>query len=171
LFRSEIFFRTEQELEYFFFLSRKARNFFPAFSIRLYDKNSESDYFFFLHQNQNIFFSNIGKQNIFLEKKSITLPPPFKLNGRSLTRTPLRYSGMVKLSKWWLQLNQNSRHASRRIFCLFLWLGWRWYCRIVAWQYEPWHSNSRRRCVELYGIKIINHSFNKSINLNKWWTW
>jgi hypothetical protein len=60
------FFRTTQELEYFF-LSRKARNFFPEFKIRLYDKNSESDYFFFLHQNQNIFFSNIGNQNIFLE--------------------------------------------------------------------------------------------------------
>ena len=34
------------------------------------NKNSESDYFFFLHQNQNIFFSNIGNQNIFLEKKT-----------------------------------------------------------------------------------------------------
>ena len=42
-------------------------NFFPEFNI-LYDKNSESDFFFFLHQNQNIFFSNIGNQNIFLEK-------------------------------------------------------------------------------------------------------
>jgi hypothetical protein len=39
--------------------------------------------FFFLHQNQNIFFSNIGNQNIFLEKNHN--PPPFKLNGRSLT--------------------------------------------------------------------------------------
>jgi hypothetical protein len=29
--------------------------------------------FFFLHQNQNIFFSNIGNQNIFLEKKP--MPP------------------------------------------------------------------------------------------------
>jgi hypothetical protein len=38
--------------------------------------------FFFLHQNHNIFFSNIGNQNIFLEK-NIT-PPPFKLNGRYL---------------------------------------------------------------------------------------
>ena len=36
---------------------------------------------FFLHQNQNIFFSNIGNQNIFLEKNQ---NPPFKLNGRSL---------------------------------------------------------------------------------------
>jgi hypothetical protein len=34
LFRSEFFFRTTQELEFFF----------PEFNIRLYDKNSESDY-------------------------------------------------------------------------------------------------------------------------------
>ena len=68
MFRSEKKFRTTHELEYYFFLSRKARNFFPEINIRLYDKNSESDYFFFLHQNQNIFFSNIGNQNIFLEK-------------------------------------------------------------------------------------------------------
>ena len=69
LFRSEIFFRTRQELEYLFFMSRKARNFFPEFNIMLYDKNSESDYFFFLHHNQNIFVSNIGNQNIFFRKK------------------------------------------------------------------------------------------------------
>ena len=37
---------------------------------------------FFLHQNQNIFFSNIGNQNIFLEKNH---NPPWKLNGPSLT--------------------------------------------------------------------------------------
>jgi hypothetical protein len=46
LFRSEFFFRTTQELEYLFFLSLIARNVFPEFNIRLYDKNSESDYFF-----------------------------------------------------------------------------------------------------------------------------
>ena len=76
LFRSEIFFRTTQELEYLFLLSRKARIFSPEFNIRLYDNNSESDYFFFLHQNQNIFFSNIGNQNIFLEKNHNPPPPP-----------------------------------------------------------------------------------------------
>jgi hypothetical protein len=48
LFRLEQFFRTAQELEYLFFLSRKA---------------------------QKYFFSNIGNQNIFLEKKTITPPP------------------------------------------------------------------------------------------------
>jgi hypothetical protein len=74
MFRSEFFFRTTQELEYLFILWREARNFFPEFNIRLHDKNSESDFFFFLHQNQNIFFSNIGNQNIFLEKNHN--PPP-----------------------------------------------------------------------------------------------
>jgi hypothetical protein len=64
---SEMFFQTTQELKYFF-LSRKARIFFPEFNIRLYDKNSELDYFFLLHQNQNIFFSNNGNENILLEK-------------------------------------------------------------------------------------------------------
>jgi hypothetical protein len=73
LFRSEFFFRTIQELEYLFFLSREVQFFFPEFNIRLYDKNSESNYFFFLHQNQNIFFSNIGNQNIFLEKNHTPL--------------------------------------------------------------------------------------------------
>ena len=77
LFRSEFFFRTTQELEYFF-LSRKVRNCFQEFNIRLYDKNSESDYFFSLHQNQNICFSNIGNQNIFSEKNH-NPPPPLQV--------------------------------------------------------------------------------------------
>ena len=46
LFRWEFYFRTTQELEYLFSLSHKARNFFPEFNIRLYDKNSESDFIF-----------------------------------------------------------------------------------------------------------------------------
>jgi hypothetical protein len=58
----------QHELEYIFYVAQSAI-FFPEYNIRLYDKNSESDFFFFLHQNQNIFFSNIGNQNIFLEKK------------------------------------------------------------------------------------------------------
>jgi hypothetical protein len=43
--------------------------FFPEFNIRLYDKNSESDYFFFPPPKSEYFSSNIGNQNIFLEKK------------------------------------------------------------------------------------------------------
>ena len=70
------FVQTTRELEHLLFLSRKARNFFPEFNIRLYDKNSESDYLFFPPPNQNIFFRNIGNQNIFLERKTYPLPPP-----------------------------------------------------------------------------------------------
>jgi hypothetical protein len=54
------FFRTTRELEYIFFLSRKAQIFCPEINIRLYGKNSESDFFFFLHQNQNIFSATLG---------------------------------------------------------------------------------------------------------------
>ena len=75
------FFFGQHELEYYFFLSRKARIFFPEFNIRLYDKNSESDYFLFPPPKSEYFFSNIGNQNIFLEKNHY---PPFKLNGPSL---------------------------------------------------------------------------------------
>jgi hypothetical protein len=76
LFHSEVFFRTTQELEYFF-LSRKAQNFVQEFNIRLYDKNSQSDYLFFFRQNLNILFSNIVNQNIVLEKNHN--PPPFQV--------------------------------------------------------------------------------------------
>ena len=51
-------------------------NFFQEFNIRLYDKNSESD-FFFPPPKSEYFFSNIGNQNIFLEKKHS--PPPLEL--------------------------------------------------------------------------------------------
>ena len=67
LFRSEIFFRTTQELEYFF--CRAKRKFF--FQNLTLGYMTKSEYF----------FSNIGNQNIFLEKNH---NPPFKLNGRSL---------------------------------------------------------------------------------------
>ena len=60
----------QHELELFSFVTQSAEIFFTEFNIRLHDKNSESDYFFFLHQNQNIFFSNIGNRNIFFRKKN-----------------------------------------------------------------------------------------------------
>ena len=81
LFRSEKKFPTTQELEYLFFLSGKARIFFPEFNIRFMTKTLNQIIFFFLHQNQNIFFSNNGNQNIFF----------FKLNGRSLRKKSLSH--------------------------------------------------------------------------------
>jgi hypothetical protein len=56
---SEFFFQTIQELEYLLFLSRRARNFFSEFNIRLYDKNSESDYFFFPPKSEYFFQQKI----------------------------------------------------------------------------------------------------------------
>ena len=59
LFRSKNFFRTTQELEYFF----------PEFNIRLYDKNSESDYFFFLHHISEYIFQQHWESEYFFRKK------------------------------------------------------------------------------------------------------
>jgi hypothetical protein len=69
LFRSEFFFRTSQELEYLFFLSRKARIFFPEFNIRLYDKNSESDYFIFPPPKSEYFFQQHWESEYLFRKK------------------------------------------------------------------------------------------------------
>jgi hypothetical protein len=71
-----IFFSDNTRVRIFFFVAQSAK-YFSRFNIRLYDKNSESDYFFFLHQNQSIFFSNIGNQIIFFRKKPY--PPPFQV--------------------------------------------------------------------------------------------
>jgi hypothetical protein len=74
LFRSKFFLRTTRELEYVFFLSHKARIFFPEFNIRLYDKNSESD-FFFPPPKSEYFFQQHWESEYFFRKKTITLPP------------------------------------------------------------------------------------------------
>jgi hypothetical protein len=71
LFRSEFFFRTTRELEYFIFLSRTARNFFQEFYIRFYDKNSESDYFFFHPPKSEYFFQQHWESEYFFRKKTL----------------------------------------------------------------------------------------------------
>jgi hypothetical protein len=48
----------------------KARAFFFQNLTLGYMTNTLNQILFFLHQNENIFFSNIGNQNIFLEKKN-----------------------------------------------------------------------------------------------------
>ena len=55
LFRSEIFFRTTRELEYFFFWVAQ----------RLYDKNPESDYFFFPPPKSEYFFQQHWESKFF----------------------------------------------------------------------------------------------------------
>jgi hypothetical protein len=148
LFRSDIFFQTTQELE-LFFLSRKAQFFFPEFNIRLryITKTLNQIIFFFLHQNQNIFFNNIGNHNIFLEKNH---NPPFKLNGRSLIVCIVSNSekGWVGIPLTVLTpitlfcLSQTRTWISNIIFCdlfcvyLFEVRGSYMYCR-CWWNYWP----------------------------------
>ena len=76
-FVQNFFFRTTQELEYYFLLKREARNFSPEFNIRLYDKNSESHYFFFPPPKSEYFFQQHWESEYFFRKKTIT--PTFPL--------------------------------------------------------------------------------------------
>ena len=62
------FFRTT-ELD-FFFCRAKCEIVFQNLTLG-YMTKTLNQIFFFLHQNQNIFFSNIGNQNIFLEKNQV----------------------------------------------------------------------------------------------------
>jgi hypothetical protein len=83
---------------------RAKREFFFQNSTLGYMTNTLNHiYFYFLHQHQNIFFSNIGNKNIFLEKKNITPPtppPPCKLNGRSLRQTAIQNAVTVESMVW-----------------------------------------------------------------------
>ena len=64
---------------YFFSDNTRVRIFFFQNSILGYMTKTESYIFFFIHQNQNIFFSNIGNKNIFLEKKHNPPPTPLQV--------------------------------------------------------------------------------------------
>ena len=73
-FVQNFFFGQHESLNIYFFCRTK-RDFFSQNSTLGYMTKTLNQIFFFLHQNLNIFFSNIGNQNIFLEKKH-TPPPP-----------------------------------------------------------------------------------------------
>jgi hypothetical protein len=70
LFHSKYFFRTTPELEYLFFLSRKAGIFFQVINIRFYDKHSESDYFFQQHWESE---QSLEHSSPFSRKKFLSL--------------------------------------------------------------------------------------------------
>ena len=64
-FVQNIFFRTTQELEYLIcFVAQSAKFFFQNLILGYMTKTLNKIIIFFLHQNQNIFFSTIGNQNI-----------------------------------------------------------------------------------------------------------
>ena len=59
---------------FIYFLSREAQFFFQNLILGYLTKTLNQIIIFFLHQNQNIFFSNIGNQNIFLKRKKTITP-------------------------------------------------------------------------------------------------
>ena len=68
-FVQNFFFSDNTRVRIFFYLSRKARNFFPEINIRLYDKNSESDYFFLPPPKSEYFFQQHWESEYFFRKK------------------------------------------------------------------------------------------------------
>ena len=96
-FVQKCFFRTTRELEYLFFLSRKARIFFQNSTLG-YMTKTLNHITFFSSTKIRIFFSAILGIRISFQKKNHN-PPPFKLNGRSLTECCLLGLG---LSVWYL---------------------------------------------------------------------
>jgi hypothetical protein len=77
LLRSDFFFGQDKSYNIYFFFAQSANCFFQNLTLGYMTKTLNKIILFFLHQNQNIFFSNIGIQNIFLEKKHN--PPPLQV--------------------------------------------------------------------------------------------
>ena len=72
----KFFFSDITRVQIFFFCRAKHNFFFQNLTLGYMTKTLNQIILFFLHQNQNIFFSNIGNQNIFLEK---TITPPLQV--------------------------------------------------------------------------------------------
>ena len=75
-FVQNFFFEQNKSWNIFFFCRAKREIFFQNLTVGYMTKALNQIIFFFLHQNQNMFFSNIGNQNIFLEKHNPPPPPP-----------------------------------------------------------------------------------------------
>ena len=106
------FFFGQHELEYFFF---------PQNLTLGYMTKTLNQIFFFLHQNQNIFFSNIGNQNIFLEKNH-NPTPPWKLNGPSLNRIKTTLSCTTMRNDLYDIITLSLQHQKGSNFLFFFFL-------------------------------------------------
>ena len=161
-------------------MSSKALIIFPVINIRLYDKNFESDYFFFLHQNQNMFFSNIGNQNIFyfLRKKNHNTlppppppPPPFKLNGPSLNVVYVWKYIQFNLQNW---ISNTSLVYSRPLITMYL--DFTLAMILIKMQIGfMLSSTSYKRCTPHYLLMIptiFSYYINKAkVPIHKGWLW
>jgi hypothetical protein len=127
------------------------QHFFSEFNNRLYDKNSESD-FFFLHQNHNIFFSNIGNQNIFLEK-NITSPPPLQVKWS----LPKIFQGFYKFRCVIFELFSFVNYVAMFIFKGLHWSKYR--RSVVRWIWVWILLYDNCRCLFIYGRFTCKHCY------------
>jgi hypothetical protein len=74
LFRSEFFFRTTRELEYFFFfVARSATFFLQNLTLGYMTKTLNQIIIFFLHSKSKYFFQQRWESEYFFRKKTITI--------------------------------------------------------------------------------------------------
>jgi hypothetical protein len=119
-------------------------SFSPEFNIRLYDKNSESD-FFFLHQNQNIFFSNIGNQNIFLEKNHTPSSVKWSFPNKKI------FQALVYVLKLFISYDLRASFVCRSIILVYnLW--------VHQWKYNNYDMS-------LQGIRSPIINISQSVDL------
>ena len=76
MFRSEFFFWTTQELEYLFFLLRKARNFFHNLTLGYMTKTLNQIIFFLPPKSEYFFQQHWESEYLFRKKPLPTSPPP-----------------------------------------------------------------------------------------------
>ena len=76
LFHSEFFFRTSQEFEYIFFLSRQARNFFQNSTLGYMTKTLNQIIYFFPPPKSEYFFQQHWESEYFFRKKPYPPSPP-----------------------------------------------------------------------------------------------
>ena len=86
-FIQKFFFGQHESQNIYFFCRAKREFFFQNSTLGYMTKTLNQIILFCLHQNQNIFFSNIGNQNIFLEKKPYPgADPGFGIRGHEQER-------------------------------------------------------------------------------------
>ena len=101
---------------------------------------------FFPPPKSEYFFSNIGNQNIFFRKKPY--PPPWKLNGPSLSITPnTNNDNAIKYMEYWFK--RVRRHISRKTITCHKYL-----------------KKKRRRQTIIHVIKHRKQKINKTNSIN-----
>ena len=117
-FVQNFFFGQHESWNIYFFCRAKRVILFPAFNIRLYDTNSESDFFFFPPPKSEYFFQRHWESEYFFKKNNHNPPPP-PLQVKKLNGPSLKYVDIVNA-----KLIESTLKQTRMCRCFndFLWL-------------------------------------------------